>query len=157
MADNLKKSALENYKLICNALDEIEFDYETDEENLKVRFGYITEDEERLHFVFSIKQNQQLITLYIYPEYDVKKEKTLDIAIATSVINYALIDGSFDFDTESCDLMFRMTTNFWDSLLSTEVVKQMIFAGAAITEQDFKILSEINDGSQSLKEFLENY
>ena len=154
MADNLRKAALDNFKLICKALDEIEYQYDTDLDNLRIKFGYITEEEDRLFVNFFIKEDQQLITLYICPDYDIQRNKRLDVAIATSVMNYDLYDGSFDLNIETGKIMFRMTTNFWDSLLSTEVIKQMLTVGVDLTESRYKVLRDINDGRLNIKDFL---
>ena len=153
MADNKEKYAKENYQLICKALDEVELKYDKDDEKLRVRF--ILEDNgNRFVPEFHISPSQQLIVLNIYPEFKIEEENMLPVAISVCQINYGLFDGYFDLNVAEGDIAYKMTTNFWESLLSTEVIKQMLVVGFNTAKDWFATIKKISDGELDVNEFL---
>ena len=154
MAGNKEKYALDNYKLVCKCLDELEVVYKKDDEKLEASFLF--KDDEGKNYVpfFSINPDQQLIVLNVYPDFVISHENILPVAIAISQINYGLFDGSFDLNVASGDIAFKLTTNFWDSLLSTEVVKQMLMVGLDGAREFFPTIKKISDNELDVDEFL---
>ena len=150
MADNLRKPALDNYALICQCLDELEIKYEKEEDKLSVHFPFMSEQKEVIYVGFYVRESQQLISLNIFPDYKVNQSKIIEMAIATSQFNYFLYDGSLDLNVGTGEMLFRMTSNFWDSLLSVEVIKQMLVVGINSASEKFSILKKLNNDEVKL-------
>ena len=154
MADNKEKYAFENYKLVCKVLDELEINYKKDDERLSASFLYQDVDGEKYIPDFYINARQQLIVLNVYPEFKIRDDNILPVAIAVCQINYGVVDGYFDLNVAEGDIAFKMTSNFWDSLLSGEVIKQMLMVGINTAKDWFATIKKISDGELDVNVFL---
>ena len=84
----------------------------------------------------------------------IQEDKRIDVALAVSMVNNQLVDGSFDYDITSGKLLYRMTNSFIESKLSKEVFDYMLFvAFHTIDEYNDKFLM-LAKGYISVEQFL---
>ena len=87
--------------------------------------------------------------------FNVPEEKRLDMALAVSIVNNRLVDGSFDYDVMRGALLFRMTTSFIESTLSETAFEYMLFCSCGtIDEYNDKFLM-LCKGLMPVEKFLE--
>lgn len=85
----------------------------------------------------------------------IPEDKRIDAAVAVSVANYGLVNGSFDYDMRDGEIRYRVTQGF----MGIEVSEELIGYILAIV---FKTTDDYNDkffmlgkGMMSLEKFIE--
>jgi hypothetical protein len=128
--------------------------YEKDEENLEIECSARGEDLP-MDIRIIVHADRQLIILLSVMPFIAPDTKRLDVAIATSIVNNKLVDGSFDYDVTSGHMVFRMTSSFIESEIDSEVFTYMLMVS-------FHTIDEYNDkffmlgkGMLSINQFLE--
>ena len=158
--DNEKlKLAKENYELIKASLNELNIRYDKNDDDLSVSFYFIDKELCNSDFTICVLPNQKLIKITGRMEFDISKDKNniLALAIATGYLNYLYNEGSWDFNYYDNYLGVRLTTNYWDSLLSKDVIKNLMAYGSGMIDDDSRDLMKLNNGCLSIEDFLKKY
>lgn len=153
--DELKniEQANATFATLCNALDKNDWHYKKDAEKLSIECG-AQGDDLPMEITVKVDAKRQLIMLISHMPFVIQEDKRLDIAIAVSAINNALVDGCFDYDVASGHMFFRMTNSFMESKISEDVFNYMIFCSCqTIDEYNDKFLM-LAKGLISLEQFL---
>lgn len=118
--------AKQNYASLCAMLDDINWKYDKDDENLFIDCSARGDD---LPISIRIKFNTelQIVTLYSLLPFTVEESKRRIMAIAVSRANMGMIDGDFDYNDESGRIVFRLTASYSDSLLSKDMFQYILF------------------------------
>lgn len=155
MADEKMISAQKNYVTLCSMLDDNNWHYEKDEAKLKIKCS-AQGDDLPMDIIIRIDPDRQLVILMSHLPFVVSEDKRVDAAIATSVINYKVVDGSFDFDIEDGHMFFRMTSSYVGSELSKEVFFYMLMCSfQTIDDYNDKLLM-LAKNMLSLEDFINN-
>lgn len=155
MADEKMISAQKNYVTLCSMLDDNNWHYEKDEAKLKINCS-AQGDDLPMDIIIRIDPDRQLVILMSHLPFVVSEDKRVDVAIATSVINYKVVDGSFDFDMEDGHMFFRMTSSYVGSELSKEVFFYMLMCSfQTIDDYNDKLLM-LAKNMLSLEDFINN-
>ena len=149
------KLAKDTFATLCRALDAEDWKYKKDEENLCIECGARGEDLP-IEFKVSIDADRMLVILLSNMSFSIREDKRLDVAIAISAINNVLVNGFFDYNLVTGNIIFRMTNSFIESKLGEEVFKYMVYTSCAtIDEYNDKFLM-LSKGMLSLEQFLES-
>ncbi len=155
MADNKKLMyAKEAFDTLCRSIDNIGWTYKKMEDELKIMFG-VGGDDIPMNFLIIVDAERQLVRILSLLPFQMNEDKRVEGAVATCIINYALADGSFDYDIESGHIMFRVTSSFKESLLGEELFKYMVSIACFTVDKYNDQLCDLNDGKMTLGEFIE--
>lgn len=158
MVDEKKlKKAQSVYSSLCAMLDEKQFHYTKHEQDLVITF-VMHGDDIPMNFIVKVDEQRDLVRILSpIPGVEFPADKRLVGAIATSVANYKLADGSFDYDYATGKVAFRLTSSYLDSLISKELLEYMIFvSGYTIDEFNDKFLL-LAKGSMPIADFIKKY
>jgi hypothetical protein len=136
---NLEQAKLA-FATLCRTLEKNDWRYKKDEEALSIECGAQGED---LPMEFSVRvdADRMLVMLLSHMPFKIAEDKRLDVAIAVSAINNALVDGCFDYDVATGNMFFRMTNSIIESSLGEEVFAYMLFCSCqTIDEYNDKLL-----------------
>ena len=126
MAENMYlEQAKTVYQTLCQALDARKWRYQKNEAELTIEGGAQGEDLPMPIFI-RVDPSLALITLLSHMPFPTPEEKRLEMAAGVSVVNFRLVDGSFDYNVKTGNLVFRMTTSFRESIVGAEVFNHMI-------------------------------
>ncbi len=153
MADEKLEHAQKVYETLCTTLDSLEWKYQKNEENLRIDCGAQGED---LPMEISIRvdADRQLIILLSHLPFVVSEEKRLEVAIATSVANNGLVDGSFDFDVTDGHMFFRMTSSFIESEIGNELFTYMIMVSCHTIDDYNDRFLMLAKGMMTIQDFM---
>ena len=155
MADEKLARAQKVYQTLCAALDARNWKYKRDEENLRITCS-ARGDDLPMEINIAVDSNKQLIILLSHLPFIIPEDKRLDVAIATSVVNNKLVDGSFDYDITDGHMFFRMTSSFIESEIGNELFDYMLMCSCyTIDEYNDKFLM-LGKGKMSIQDFLSN-
>lgn len=156
MAEQEKlKSAKTTFDTLCKALEQHDWHFKKDEENLTIECG-AQGDDLPMEITIVVDPERMLIILMSHLPFVTNEDKRLDTAVAVSAVNYALVDGSFDYDIKSGHMIFRMSNSFRESLIGEELFMYMILVSChTIDEYNDKFLM-LSKGVMTLEQFIGN-
>lgn len=156
MAEQEKlKLARTTFETLCKALEHHDWHYKKDEENLTIECG-AQGDDLPMEITVVIDPERMLVILMSHLPFVIQEDKRLDAAVAVSAVNFALVDGSFDYDIKSGHVIFRMSNSFMESLVGEEMFMYMILVSChTIDEYNDKLLM-LSKGMISLEQFISN-
>ncbi len=153
MTDEKMARAQRVFATLCAAFDANGWSYKKDEEKLQIECGFHGDDLP-MEFTVVVDADRQLVALLSRLPYNIDEEKRLDLAIAVSVVNNLLVDGSFDFNVETGRLYFRMTSSFIDSEIGAEVFDYMLIVSNKTVDEYNDQFLMIAKGMVSLEDFI---
>lgn len=155
MADEKLERAQKVYETLCATLDKHEWHYQKNEERLSIECGAQGEDLP-MEITIRVDAERQLIMLLSHLPFIISEDKRLDVAIATSIANNGLVDGSFDFDITDGHMFFRMTSSFIESDIGSELFTYMLMVSChTIDEYNDRFLM-LGKGMMSIQDFISN-
>jgi hypothetical protein len=154
MADEMKmKLAKQVYNTICEALDNRDWHYGKEEDELLVHFG-VNGDDIPLQFIIVVDAERQLIRLMSPLPFKMSESKRIEGAIATCAASYGMADGSFDYDLSDGKIVFRMTASFRESLIGEGLLQYMISCSCAMVDKYNEQFLAIDKGILSIGDFI---
>ncbi len=141
------------FETLCQTLENDDWRYKKDEENLTVSCGARGEDLP-MELNIEVDAKRMLVVLLSNLPFRVQEDKRLDVAVAVCAVNNILADGSFDYDVTSGHLVFRLTNSFIESKISEEVFKYMLYCACAVVDDYNDTLLALARGYISMGQFL---
>lgn len=155
MADERKiKAAKATYDVLCKKLDDMNWKYDKIEENYVIKSG-VRGDDLPIEFIIAVEPDTQIVRLLSKLSFDIAEEKRIDAAIAVCAANNGLVAGNFDYDILKGEIIFRMTNDFRESLLSGEVFEFMIIVGTEIIDRYNDRFFMLSKGMLKVEEFIQ--
>lgn len=122
------------FDTLCELLDKHGFKYDKDEEQLSI--GCVMKgDDIPMNLIVRVQAAKKLISLISPLPFEVPENKRAEMALAVSVINYALADGSFDYNFLNGRILFRLTSSFRDSLIGENLFMYMLAVSTATVDK----------------------
>ncbi|MBQ1947753.1 MAG: YbjN domain-containing protein [Clostridia bacterium] len=153
MDDKMMK-AKEIYETICSFLNGDDWKYERHDEDMVVTMSAKGEDLP-ISFVVRVDAERHLVVVYSQLPFEVSSGKMVETAVAVSMANFGLVDGSFDMDIQKGKILFRMTTSYLESLISESVFAYMIYCTAHTVDKYNDKLMMLAKGMIDLAKFKE--
>lgn len=151
------KQARAAFKTLCDMLDDNDWNYEKDEDELVIRCS-ARGDDLSMDLKIEIDAERKLVILLSPMPFSVGEDKRVALAVATSIANYRLVDGSFDYDITSGRIIFRMTSSYRDSLIGKELFEYMLFVSCRTIDDyndKFLTISKSNMETDEMIKFLD--
>jgi len=138
MADEKEiRQAKAAYDTLCEMLKAREWHYESDEDNFTIMCGARGEDLP-MEIRVQVDPERLIVTLLSQMPFSVPEDKRVEMALAVSAVNYALVDGSFDYNFVDGTLFFRMTSSYRESLVGKDMFEYMLYVSC-------KTIDDYND------------
>lgn len=146
--------AKEVYADLIDMLDSRGWKYEKFENDLVVRSG-IKGDDLPIEFIVFVKPKNQVVQFMSKLPFDVPKDKRIDVAVAVTVANYGLVDGSFDYDISDGELRYRLTSSYRESNLGADLFEYMIMCAASTIDAYNDRFFMLTRGMIDVQKFIE--
>ena len=148
------KEAKKVFDSLVKMLDERDWNYEKHEDELLIRSGIKGEDLP-IEFLMVIKPKNQLVQFLSKLPFSFPDDKRVDGAIAICVANYGLIDGSFDYDINDGEIIFRLNSSYRESVLGPDLFEYMIMVSASTIDNYNDKFFMLAKGMMTIQQFLE--
>lgn len=145
--------AKEVFGVLCRALDAHEFHYQKNEEELTIECG-AQGDDLPMEITMRVEAERHLILLLSHIPFVVAEDKRLEVAVAVSVINNRLVDGSFDFDIRDGHMFFRMTNSYLESKIGQDAFAYLLYCSCMTIDKYNDKLMLLAKGLISLEQFI---
>lgn len=153
MADDKELQAKENYELVISALEARNWKFSRDDEKYSVSYG-VNGDDISMSFRIDILRNSRAIRVLSWLPTKMKN-KLVEGAIATLLINYKLADGSFDLNVEDGEIVFRQVAMYNQSVLSEEVINYLVDCSSYTVDEYNDKLDALAKGDMTIEEFID--
>lgn len=147
------KQAQNAFNTLCNMLDDQEWKYQRDDENLRIECGANGEDLP-IDIRINVDADKQLVTLLSQLPFKVPEEERVLGAVAVTAANYNMVDGSFDYNLASGAIIFRLTTSFRESLVGKDAFQYMLYVSCATVDNYNDKLLMVVKHAMSLEDFI---
>ena len=141
------------FATLCKTLEENDWVYKKDDEKLIIECS-ARGDDLPMEITVKVDADRMLVLLLSHLPFVIQDDKRIEIAIAVSAINNALVDGSFDYDLMSGHLFFRMTNSFLESQLSEQVFAYMLYCSCHTIDNYNDKLLMLAKGMISVEQFI---
>ena len=135
-------------------LDGNKFKYDCDDQEMSIVLRATGEDLPLLVLV-RVDADRQLIRMLSPMPVKMPEDKRMEGAVASSVANYGIIAGNFDYDIRDGEIRFRVTQSFREGDVTDEIIHYMfgILFNTVDTYNDrFFMLAK---GMMSLEQFID--
>ena len=155
MADqkNLKR-AKNVFNTICIALDNKDWKYEKNEDDLVITL-LVSGDDLPMGIIIAVDADRQLIRLLSPIPSKFTDELSYLGALACCHFTYKLADGSFDYNLTEGTVVFRITSTFIDSLISEELISYIIDTACSTIDEYNHHFEALAKGDMTLDELLQ--
>lgn len=154
MSENDLKQARAVYNALCAMLDERDWRYKKNEEELSISCG-AQGDDLPMEISIEVDIERQLVTLLSPMPFHVPEDRRTALAVAVSQANNGMVDGSFDYNYINGRILFRMTSSYRQSLIGKDLFAYMLSCSCyTIDEYNDKFLM-VAKNNMSLEEILD--
>jgi len=156
MTDEMKLDrAKKVYDTLCEVLEEYEWKYEKDEDELVIKCGAQGEDLP-MDIKITVSAGRQMVLLLSHMPFVIAEDKRMEGAIATCAATYVITEGSFDYDISDGTISFRMTASFRESEIGEELFMYMVAYSSAVVDEYNDKFFAVGKGLLSISDYLEN-
>ena len=145
--------AKKTFAKLCSVLDDRNWNYEKDEEALRIDCG-AQGDDLPMDIVIKVDPSRMVIALLSKMPFKIQESARLDLAIAVSAVNYLLVDGSFDYDITNGSLFFRMTNSFLESEMGEDMFSYLLLSSCFIIDEYNDKFLMLAKGMMSVEQFI---
>lgn len=107
-----------------------------------------------MEITIRVDAERQLIMLLSHLPFVISEDKRLDVAIATSIANNGLVDGSFDFDITDGHMFFRMTSSLIESDIGSDLFTYMLMVSCRTIDDYNDRFLMLGKGMMSIEDFM---
>ena len=118
--------ARENLDILCKTLDEDGINYNRDDEKLTVHTAIKGKNTDIL-VAISFSPEVGVLSFMCPVEVEVPENYRGQFAIAVSRINFAMLEGGYDFNPQSGAVMYRLSTCYEESVLNGDAFRYLLF------------------------------
>ncbi len=147
------KHAKVTYNTMCTKLDQMGWKYERFEEDFVVKSG-VRGDDLPIEFIIVVNPDTQIVRYMSKMPFNIAEEKRIDAAIAVCSANNGLVDGNFDYDVLTGEIVYRMTANFRETILGGDVFEYMVIVASKIVDKYNDRFLMLSKGNISVEQFL---
>ena len=151
------KQAQATYQTLLKMLQENDWHFERDDKKLTIECS-AKGDDLSMDITFRIDAERQLAILYSHMPFTIPEDKRSKLAIAVSIANYRMVDGSFDYDFLSGRILFRMTSSFLDSIIDKKLLEYMLYVSCHTIDEyndKFLVISQMDMPLDQMIKYLE--
>lgn len=155
MADAKKEQAAKKiYNTMVKALNAKDWKFDEHPEDLVIVSNY-TGDDIPIQFLINVDAEREVIRFISPLPFKMAEDKRVDAAIAVSVANYGMVNGSFDYDVSDGEIRFRLTTSYCGCEVGEPFFMDMIATAVLTTDRYNDKFLMLNKGMMSLQQFIE--
>ena len=148
-----KNKAALLYRQLCKNLDDRNWTYEKNEEDMDVIFT-VTGEDLPMHYMINVDAERQLIRVISPMPFTFSEDKRMDGALAICIANYGMADGGFDYDVKEGLVTFRLAVCFaGDTVMGDELFNYIVNCPCAMVDFFNDKFMALNKGLIDINKF----
>jgi hypothetical protein len=101
-----------------------------------------------------LRADRQIVSVFSVMPFTVPDGKRYEAAIAVAAANHGLIDGSFDINTETGEIRFRLTSCFISTVLCEDLFSYLMYVSAETVDRFNDRFDDLANGRCTLEDFI---
>ncbi len=101
-----------------------------------------------------VRADRQLVSLFSPMPFLIDEEHRNEAAVAVTVANHGLTNGSFDLNMQDGSIRFRLTTAFMETTLSPALFEYLLYVSADTIDRYNDRFMMLNNGEMDLQTFI---
>ncbi len=142
------------YQMFKKHLEENDFKFDAHDDDLVITMTVHGEDLPQPTIIRVLDERDVFQILSPIP-YHIPEDKRVDAAVAVSVANYGMINGSFDLDMSDGEIRFRVAQGYRGMELSDEFMDYILSIVFYTTDKYNDRFFMLGKGMMSLEQFIE--
>ena len=147
-------TSIQVYEMIKKYLEDHHVSFKTHDEDLVLTMTLQGDDLPQPTFV-EVDDKRKIIQIVSPIPSHIPEDKRIDAAVAVSVANYGLANGSFDLDMNDGEIRYRVAQGFMGIEVSEELIGYMIAVIFQTTDKYNDRFFMLGKGLISLDKFIE--
>lgn len=151
----LQKQAEKVAKILRSVLDGYGWHYSVSNDGLSFEFG-VKSDAMPMYYTMRVWPDKELVTTYVSQKLIIPESKRIMAALGFCQANNHLVDGSYDFNVATGELLFRVVACYHDMKIGPATIKYLInVANQSFDDVNQTICDYVNDvidGTEYLKQ-----
>ena len=152
--ENKHDLAVKMFSKVCRTMDAHEWTYDKYEDLLTVKSG-AQGDDLPIDFRIEVDEKRRFMMLVSPLPFTTPEDRRVEMAMAVSVVNFQLADGSFAYNIQSGRMYFRMTCSYIDSDLGDDLFDYLLFCSVQTIDEYNEKLMMLSAGVITLEKFIE--
>lgn len=149
-----EQRAVNVYNCLKAHLDSNGLHYEPNDDELAIKITLHGDDLPVPLYMF-VHADRQLVRILSPLPVHMPEDKRIDGAIATSIANYGIVTGNFDYDMSDGEIRYRVTQSFLEGEITDEMIKYMISIIFGTVDKYNDRFFMLGKGMMSLEQFIE--
>lgn len=142
------------YGTLCSSLDNRKWHYNKEEEKFIVRTSVVGDDLTIKLFV-RVDAARSVMYLKSAMPFKVSQDRADDMMRAITIANWAMLNGTFEMDSDDGYVGFKMVIPFMESIISEKLCNYMIDLSCRMVDIFNDKLLAVMENRMSLNEFAE--
>ena len=127
--------------------------YEKDAE--KFEFTYqVSGDDLPMKFVMKVDPERELIRIFSFLSFDFAEDKRIEGAVAVSVANYGMVNGSFGYDITDGTVFHKISVAYTDIEINADMINYIMGVGMATVDKYNDRFLALNKGYITISDFI---
>lgn len=143
------------YNAVIAHLEEREFKFERHDNDMVISLTVTGEDLPQPTLII-VQADREIMQVISPIPSKIPEDKRIDGAVAVSVANYGMINGSFDYDMSDGEIRFRVTQSFHDTTLTDGQINYVLKIAFLTTDKYNDKFFMLGKGLMSLEQFIES-
>ena len=148
------QAGLNAYRTLISMMNNQGLKYTSFDDNLRVELGFNTDDLD-VELICIIDEERELVRILSFLPFKFPEDKRVDGAIAATVANHGMVNGSFDFDISDGEMLFKCVNSYKNGGFNEDIAYYMISVAVSTVDDYNDRFFGIAKGMISFQDFIE--
>lgn len=147
-------AGLNAYRTLISMMNNEGLKYTSFDDKLRVELGFNTDDLD-VNLICIIDEDRELVRIFSSLPFKFPEDKRVDGAVAATVANHGMVNGSFDFDMSDGEMLFKCVNSYKDGGFNEEIANYMINVTVSTVDNYNDRFFGVAKGMISIQDFIE--
>ena len=148
------QAGLNAYRTLISMMNNQGLKYTSFDDKLRVELGFNTDDLD-VELICIIDEERELVRILSFLPFKFPEDKRVDGAIAATVANHGMVNGSFDFDISDGEMLFKCVNSYKNGGFNEDIAYYMISVAVSTVDDYNDRFFGIAKGMISFQDFIE--
>ena len=148
------QAGLNAYRTLISMMNNQGLKYTSFDDNLRVELGFNTDDFD-IKLICIIDEERELVRIFSFLPFKFPEDKRVEGAIAATVANHGMVNGSFDFDISDGEMTFKCVNSYKDGGFNEEIANYMVSVVVSTVDNYNDRFFGVAKGMISIQDFME--
>ena len=148
------QAGLNAYRTLISMMNNQGLKYTSFDDKLHVELGFNTDDLD-VNLICIIDEERELVRILSFLPFKFPEDKRVEGAIAATVANHGLVNGSFDFDMSDGEMLFKCVNSYKNGDFNEDIAHYMVSIVVSTVDDYNDRFFGIAKGMISIQDFIE--